>query len=160
MLKPLKIAACAEEVWFISDLHYGHTKLVESRGFKTIEEHNDTLVARWNERVTDSGTVFHLGDLIVGAGESSAPEFDFWRLLHRLRFKHLYLLWGNHPAKQHQAYKAAVRRQFPSLADADGGITAEVYPESVDQSWLDSIVLDAYGVRTPSTTAHCTPIQS
>lgn len=130
MLKPLKFICAPDHLWFISDLHIGHAKpfILEPRGFATVKEHDETLIARWNQSVTNEDTVFHLGDLMVGGGESKAPEYDFWCLLARLRFKHLYLLLGNHNARQRQAYEAAVARQFADLDTLQGGIAAEVYP--------------------------------
>ena len=59
------------EVFFISDTHFGHHKILqfeESRlqlG-KTIEEHDASLVERWNSVVRPKDTVWHLGDVLFG----------------------------------------------------------------------------------------------
>lgn len=54
-------------VLFISDLHLGHSKVLEfSRDYRwgaTIEEHCADLVKCWNERVTKRDTIYVLGDI-------------------------------------------------------------------------------------------------
>lgn len=59
------------EIFLISDTHFGHEKILqfeESRlqlG-KTIEEHDQALVERWNSVVRPKDTVWHLGDVLFG----------------------------------------------------------------------------------------------
>lgn len=57
-------------VYVISDTHFGHKKIIEfeatTRPFATIEEHDRTLVERWNARVNPKDTVWHLGDVFFG----------------------------------------------------------------------------------------------
>jgi calcineurin-like phosphoesterase family protein len=59
-------------VFIISDTHFGHKKILEfeaeTRPFKTIEEHDDELVRRWNDAVSKKDTVWHLGDVLFGEG--------------------------------------------------------------------------------------------
>jgi len=54
-------------VYFISDLHFGHKSVLKfSRDYRdgdTIEEHDWTLVARWNSVVKKKDRVFVLGDV-------------------------------------------------------------------------------------------------
>lgn len=54
-------------VFFTSDIHLGHKKVSELRGFKTTEEHDAHIVSVWNSRVTKHDTVYVLGDIAVGA---------------------------------------------------------------------------------------------
>lgn len=58
------------EVFFISDTHFGHSKILEfesaNRPFKTIEEHDQELIKRWNATVSPKDTVWHLGDFCLG----------------------------------------------------------------------------------------------
>jgi calcineurin-like phosphoesterase family protein len=131
MLRPLKLTCPPEDLFFLSDAHWHHDKpfILQPRGFATIEDHDSTLIRRWNETCTDTSTVFHLGDLMARADEAL-----FWALVRRLRFKRLYLLWGNHLSGQKQAYLAALRAQFPNAFDETGQSAAhyEVYPLNVN----------------------------
>lgn len=59
------------KVWIISDTHFGHSNILEFehafRGqYKTIEEHDDDLVKRWNSVVKPKDTIWHLGDVYFG----------------------------------------------------------------------------------------------
>lgn len=56
-----------------SDTHFGHTRIIElcDRPFRDLDEMNGELTRRWNSVVGPSDTVLHLGDLALGARESS-----------------------------------------------------------------------------------------
>jgi calcineurin-like phosphoesterase family protein len=60
-------------IYFTSDSHYGHAKILEycNRPFSSIEEMNDEMVKRWNSRVRDGDTVYHLGDFSMGRKENT-----------------------------------------------------------------------------------------
>jgi calcineurin-like phosphoesterase family protein len=51
-------------IFFTSDTHFGHETIIRlcKRPFGSVEEMNETLVARWNETVAPGDTVYHLGD--------------------------------------------------------------------------------------------------
>lgn len=93
---PLKINHT--NVWFWSDMHIGHkcesweTPLWKSRGFSSVEEHDETLIKRWNDNLGEESEIFHLGDIMFGSG----GEQRLTALLETLTFKILYLLSGNH----------------------------------------------------------------
>lgn len=57
-------------IFVISDTHFGHKNIIGFEGalrpFKTIEEHDEELVRRWNETVNKRDTVLHLGDVLFG----------------------------------------------------------------------------------------------
>ena len=82
-------------IWFTSDTHFGHLNIMKycKRPFKSIEEHDEELIRRWNERVKPNDTVYHLGDF-AWFGPLKCDEY-----LSRLNgFKHLIL--GNHDRMQ------------------------------------------------------------
>lgn len=59
------------ETFLISDTHFGHHKILEFEPKrqelgKTIEEHDASLVERWNKVVRPRDTVWHLGDVLFG----------------------------------------------------------------------------------------------
>ena len=55
-------------IWFTSDLHFGHDRefIWGPRGFKSVEEMNDTILKRWWKTVESSDDVYILGDLMLG----------------------------------------------------------------------------------------------
>lgn len=59
-------------IYLISDLHFGHDKyfIYGPRGFSSVEEMNEAIVDRWNSIVTDTDTVYILGDVIMGTIEN------------------------------------------------------------------------------------------
>lgn len=59
--------------WLTSDLHFGHTNIIAytSRPYVDVEQMNDDLVRRWNEKVTPNDEVWVLGDVCLGRLEIS-----------------------------------------------------------------------------------------
>lgn len=53
------------KTFFISDLHFGHKNILiyDCRPFKTIEEHDATIINNWNSVVGKDDTVWILGDI-------------------------------------------------------------------------------------------------
>ena len=79
-------------VRFIADLHLGHTNMALHRGFSSVEEHDEHIIAKWNSVVTKRDVTYILGDVTM---EKSAP----YPLLDRLNgVKHIVL--GNHDRRQ------------------------------------------------------------
>ena len=78
--------------YYIADCHFYHKDLLtqlDQRGFATVEEMNNYMIARWNEKVKKRDEVVILGDFSMGdAGQTNA-------ILERLQGK-LYLITGNH----------------------------------------------------------------
>lgn len=50
-------------VFVIADLHFGHRKAAELRGFASCQAHDDALVQAWNQTVTKRDVVYVLGDV-------------------------------------------------------------------------------------------------
>lgn len=76
--------------YFTSDQHFGHSNIIRlcSRPFASLEEMDETMLARWNAKVKDSDKVFVLGDLFFRASD---PE----EILRRLKGRKILAL-GNH----------------------------------------------------------------
>lgn len=49
-------------IHFTSNLLLSNPSMVESRGFSSIDEMNETLIQNWNERVKPNDIVYHLGN--------------------------------------------------------------------------------------------------
>ena len=81
----------AEKMFFVSDTHFQHENIVKycKRPFKDVEENDEELIRRWNEKVPEDGIVFHLGDVAFG----DPDKVD--KILERLNGK-IYLVIGNH----------------------------------------------------------------
>ena len=52
-------------VFFTADIHIGHKKVSELRGFETPEEHDAHIAEVWNRTVSTRDTVYVLGDIAV-----------------------------------------------------------------------------------------------
>lgn len=78
-------------IYFTSDTHLGHNKefLYLPRGFKTIEEHNKTIVENWNNTIKQEDDVYILGDLVLGDIDTGIE------LLKQLN-GNIYIIKGNH----------------------------------------------------------------
>ena len=78
-------------IWLISDTHFNHARdfILQPRGFTTINEMNEAIIQRWNDRVKPDDIVYHLGDVIMGDLDSGIE------LIKRLN-GHIRLAIGNH----------------------------------------------------------------
>lgn len=78
--------------YYISDLHFFHENLNHSldfRGFETVEQMNEYIVGRWNQKVREGDDVVILGDVSAGNAEQTNE------ILRRLN-GNLFLIEGNH----------------------------------------------------------------
>lgn len=81
----------AEKFYFTADSHFCHSNIIKycKRPFKTVEENDEELIRRWNEKVPEDGIVFHLGDVAFG----DPDKVD--KILEQLNGT-IYLVIGNH----------------------------------------------------------------
>lgn len=90
-------------IYFTSDTHFHHKNIVRgvsswieegrtrrTRDFATLEEHDEELIKRINERVKEDDTLYHLGDWSFGGIE------QIWEFRKRLHCKNIHLIYGNH----------------------------------------------------------------
>lgn len=75
-------------VFILSDTHWGHANILKytTRPFKDVNHMDEELIRRWNARVTNQDTVYHLGDFSFGNPDKYIP---------RLNGK-IFLVPGNH----------------------------------------------------------------
>jgi calcineurin-like phosphoesterase family protein len=54
-------------IWFTADHHFGHENIIKycNRPFGSIGEMDAELILRWNDCVSESDTVYHLGDFTL-----------------------------------------------------------------------------------------------
>lgn len=79
-------------IFFTSDHHFGHKNIIKfsNRPFQDVEEMNQVLIERWNEKVGPHDRVYHLGDLGLTRDKDKMEE-----ILQQLN-GHIYLIQGNH----------------------------------------------------------------
>lgn len=53
-------------VWYTSDLHFGHKRVSELRGFKDTTHHDEEISLEWERVVSKNDIVYVLGDIAVG----------------------------------------------------------------------------------------------
>lgn len=79
------------KIWFTSDHHFGHNGIIQYAGrpFENVEEMDETMIRKWNEKVNDKDAVYYLGDFAL-----HRPE-RLKEILKRLNGS-IYLITGNH----------------------------------------------------------------
>ena len=122
MIKPIKITHPEHDVWAVSDYHARHDRdfLWGKRGFKSVTEHDETLIHRWNTHLTSRSVCINMGDFIFGDPDGSY----FKALVRRLNFAVMYLHVGNHVSGHRQVYMETLKIRFPEVASCE----AAVYP--------------------------------
>lgn len=87
-------------IYFTSDLHFGHQSVLtkfEHRPFRNVEEMNEELIRRWNNKVQNGDLVYVLGDMFWKG------DCDFVQdTLKRLNGQ-IILIKGNHDRWLHNA---------------------------------------------------------
>lgn len=79
------------KIFFTSDHHFGHAHIIKfcNRPFGSLEEMNEELIRRWNEKISPEDEVYHLGDFALASRE------QFEDIAGRLNGT-IYLIIGNH----------------------------------------------------------------
>lgn len=89
-----------EKTFYIADLHFGHAAAIrfDSRPFKTIEEHDASLISRWNAVVSPDDRVYVIGDF---AFRNKKPVSFYTKQLNG----HIHLIRGNHDRRSREYEK-------------------------------------------------------
>lgn len=84
------------DFWFTSDWHLGHARINElaRRPFSSVDEMNETIIARYNELVKPEDSVWIVGDVCMGPIDRSLA------LVQRFNGRK-YLICGNHDRPFH-----------------------------------------------------------
>jgi len=82
------------KIFVTSDTHFNHRNIIEYTGrpFKTVEEMNEEIINKWNDKVRKDDLVIHLGDFALG------NEEEIKNIKNRLNGT-IILLKGNHDHK-------------------------------------------------------------
>jgi calcineurin-like phosphoesterase family protein len=78
-------------IFFTADCHFGHRNILKysNRPFADIQEHDEQLISRWNEKVSPRDIVYMLGDLAFHTPETAYEIFK------RLNGKKCWVLGGH-----------------------------------------------------------------
>ena len=91
MLTKRKKVLDLSNVFFTSDLHFGHSNIIrfDNRPFTSVEEMDAELIKNWNNRVEPDDTVYILGDISWYNDEKTCE------IMNQLK-GHKILIKGNH----------------------------------------------------------------
>lgn len=96
-------------IFVTSDEHYGHERILSlaNRPFKSVEEMNETIIARHNQKVShnSSHTTVHVGDMFW---QTMSPE-EAIKIVKRLNGNHVFI-YGNHDELMEKS--VALRSEF------------------------------------------------
>ena len=92
--------------FFIADWHYGHNNIIsyDDRPFRSVEEMNEELIKRWNNKVSKGDLVYILGDMFWCKSSEAVPIL---KQLNGTKF----LVKGNHDRSNDGAFK----REFAKI---------------------------------------------
>lgn len=109
------------EVFFTSDLHLGHKRIAEYRGYEDSDDHDTALMDTWNDTVGKNDTVWVLGDLAA-----SSPTYALDVLTSLPGEKHLIL--GNHDAAHpmHRNAHTQLRKYLEVFASVASAATRKI----------------------------------
>ncbi len=95
-------------IWFTSDWHFGHDRefIWKPRGFSSVEEHDNTIIAKHNGLIFDDDDVYVLGDLMLGNNEYGL------NCIKQLKGK-LHIIRGNHDTDS----RIALYSQLPQVVE-------------------------------------------
>ena len=89
------------KTYYSADLHLSHFNIIKycNRPFTCIEEMNEVIVHRWNQKVSKEDTTYLLGDI------SFKNQFDWKSRLNG----HIVVIAGNHDDSSHKLVKGYVK---------------------------------------------------
>ena len=79
-------------IYYISDTHFFHAKIIElcNRPYDSVEEMNEDIVKKWNNKVTNNDDVYFLGDFAL-----KGNTYEIINIMKRLKGK-IHFIQGNH----------------------------------------------------------------
>ena len=104
-----------ENVFFVSDTHFNHTKLCtgyedhfeRTRKYETIEEMNEDIIDQWNKSITKDDVVIFLGDFSWGKPFKKIPYYAKY-FYPKLNSKGIIWVEGNHDAILRKTFNIVV----------------------------------------------------
>ena len=96
-----------KNIFFTADTHWFHDNIVKhcNRPWNIGEEHNEALIANWNETVKKGDTVYLLGDYaMIPAQKDGVPRMKLYRKLRMRLNGKIILIKGNHDQMSQDIY--------------------------------------------------------
>lgn len=98
-------------VWFCSDLHLGHLKVAETRGFDTAAQHDVSIFSSLEETLKRGDQLWILGDVTVGGTGAETQALSQLGILAEITGVELHLIAGNHDSCHPMANRNSHTRQ-------------------------------------------------
>lgn len=150
-----------QKVYFFSDPHYDHAIIVEGtspwedksqcRPFKTLHEHNKTLIDNINKTVREDDVLFCLGDWSFGNYRTGDNIENVRKFRESINCKNVHLIYGNHDQeiRKNKLTKMGVPLQtyFSSVNDYLELTIVEVFNEQNIRAKKQQIILSHYAFR-------------
>ncbi len=126
--------------YFIADTHFFDRKIIgyDRRPFANVEEMNETMIRNWNNTVTDSDTVYLVGDYSYGFGA------DIVSTAQRLKGKKI-LIRGNHDNDVNLKYSFVAIYDYLEVKLPEGLIILSHYPLSSFKDMQKGGTIHIYG---------------
>lgn len=104
--------------WFVGDLHFGHEKVANIRGFTEPGLHDESIKAKWISQVQPDDVVYVLGD--ISSGSREGEKRALWTLWNLPGIKRL--IAGNHDSiagihRQRSPHIEQFRDVFETIQD-------------------------------------------
>lgn len=125
-----------DKIFFIGDTHFFHEKIIifepNLRPFKTIQEHNEELIKRWNSVIRPDDMVYHLGDVCFG----NIENLDILHFLHGRK----QLIMGNHDRYPTETYLKYFEK-LHGILPFKGGVLSHspLHSDSIQHRWKFNI---------------------
>lgn len=134
--------------WFTGDTHFGHRNILSytERGkfFETVDQMDEQFIKNWNERVSPTDEVYHVGDFaLCHPGKALG-------ILARLHGRK-HLIAGNHDKKQ--GYTKMLGDGYFRFASVSVRLELKV-PEPTHPFGYQLIILDHYAMVTWNKSHH------
>lgn len=100
--------------WVIGDLHLGHTRLAEARGFDSVGEHDDAIIEGINSVGVKADKLILLGDTTL---KNTLTGVGYW--LQAIKFQTVECVLGNHDRHRLSGYMQYFNAVYGAYRYAD-----------------------------------------
>lgn len=82
-------------IWFTSDSHFRHNAICKysERPFSSVEDMDEEILHKWNEKIKPSDTLYFLGDFVFTRNNRKEEIF---RIRYRINCENIHFVLGNH----------------------------------------------------------------
>ncbi|MDJ0404003.1 metallophosphoesterase family protein [Rhodococcus erythropolis] len=136
------------KTWFTSDLHLGHEKVADHRGFASTDEHDTVILGNLHAALDRGDHLWILGDISSGTNRSERNALD--KLNELTRTNTLHLIAGNHDSCHPMRTDAFARRSmYEQVFVSVQPYARRRLPDGVGKVWLSHLPFHGAGDREP-----------